>query len=81
VSRKIWQPCFCVLDFFDGFRILFFSSSRRLPSSAVDQGDQIGQSFASSLYFWATWDRCYDFLNISAEKNSENIGVFGSNYN
>jgi hypothetical protein len=23
-----------------------------------------------------TWDRCYDFLNIFAEKFSEKIGVF-----
>jgi hypothetical protein len=27
-----------------------------------------------------TRDRCYDFLNIFAEKFSENIGVFYSNY-
>jgi hypothetical protein len=27
-----------------------------------------------------TWDRCYDFLNIFAEKFSENIDVFCSNY-
>jgi hypothetical protein len=25
------------------------------------------------------WDRCYDFLNIFAEKFSEKIGVFCSN--
>jgi hypothetical protein len=25
-----------------------------------------------------TWDRCYDFLNILAEKFSEKIGVFAS---
>jgi hypothetical protein len=24
----------------------------------------------------STWDRCYDFLNIFAEKFSENIGAF-----
>jgi hypothetical protein len=27
-----------------------------------------------------SWDRCYDFENIFAEKFSENIGVFCSNY-
>jgi hypothetical protein len=27
-----------------------------------------------------TWDRCYDFLNIFAEKFSEKIGVFCINY-
>jgi hypothetical protein len=26
----------------------------------------------------ATWDRCYDFLNIFAETFSEKIGVFDS---
>jgi hypothetical protein len=30
--------------------------------------------------FTPTRDRCYDFKNIFAEKFSENIGVFGSNY-
>jgi hypothetical protein len=25
-----------------------------------------------------TWDRCYDFLNIFAEKLSEKIGIFDS---
>jgi hypothetical protein len=28
--------------------------------------------------FGLTWDRCYDFLNIFAEKFSEKIGVFDS---
>jgi hypothetical protein len=27
---------------------------------------------------FAFWDRCYDFLNIFAEKFSEKIGVFVS---
>jgi hypothetical protein len=27
-----------------------------------------------------TWDQCYDFKNIFAEKFSENIGIFCSNY-
>jgi hypothetical protein len=28
--------------------------------------------------FHPIWDRCYDFLNIFAEKFSEKIGVFDS---
>jgi hypothetical protein len=36
----------------------------------VVQSDQIGRIFAR--------DRCYDFLNIFAEKFSEKIGVFDS---
>jgi hypothetical protein len=27
---------------------------------------------------WYTWDRCYDYLNIFAEKFSEKFGVFDS---
>jgi hypothetical protein len=27
---------------------------------------------------WQPWDRCYDFLNIFAEKFSKKIGVFDS---
>jgi hypothetical protein len=30
------------------------------------------------LFPEASWDRCYDFLNIFAEKFSEKIGVFDS---
>jgi hypothetical protein len=30
------------------------------------------------ISFMRSWDRCYDFLNIFAEKISEKIGVFDS---
>jgi hypothetical protein len=35
---------------------------------------------SSTIHQVSTGDRCYDFKNIFAEKISENIGVFGSNY-
>jgi hypothetical protein len=39
-----------------------------------------GQATLKKLLSVSTWDRCYDFLNIFAEKFGKNIVIFCSNY-